>query len=105
MMETQPRFDYLGPLAVRDIAGKGKGLAATTDVPKGSLLLAETAFALSDGVEDIGYDVRNGEIIPPCYVRLVSKVVETAEGSPDSRLYSLYAGADWRCGHSPDREL
>jgi hypothetical protein len=100
MMESQPRFDYLGPLAVRDIAGKGKGLVETADVPMGSLLLAETAFALSDDVEDVGYDVRSGEMTPPCYVRLVSRVVEAGERCPNSRLYSLYADTDYDRGES-----
>ncbi|KAH7704106.1 TPR domain protein [Aphelenchoides avenae] len=40
--------DYVGPMEVVDIPGKGKGVVATQDVKKGTLLLVSKAFAIVD---------------------------------------------------------
>jgi hypothetical protein len=39
--------DYIGPVELCDIPGKGKGLVASQDIEKGSLLLASKAFSLT----------------------------------------------------------
>uniref|UniRef100_A0A915DCI8 SET domain-containing protein n=1 Tax=Ditylenchus dipsaci TaxID=166011 RepID=A0A915DCI8_9BILA len=39
--------DYVGPVEIVDIKGKGKGLVATRDVQKGTLLLVSKAFCLA----------------------------------------------------------
>ncbi|KAH7716363.1 SET domain-containing protein [Aphelenchoides avenae] len=38
--------DYVGPIEVVDIPGKGKGVVATQDIKKGTLLLVSKAFAI-----------------------------------------------------------
>ncbi|KAH7716697.1 TPR domain protein [Aphelenchoides avenae] len=39
--------DYVGPIEVVDIPGKGKGIVATRDIKKGTLLLVSKAFAIA----------------------------------------------------------
>lgn len=40
--------DYVGPIKVVDIPGKGKGIVASQDVKKGTLLIVSKAFAVVD---------------------------------------------------------
>src|SRR5687767_8378618 len=39
--------DYFGPIEVVSIHGKGKGIVAAKDLPKGTLLMVSKAFSLS----------------------------------------------------------
>jgi hypothetical protein len=42
-----PLADYIGPIEIRDIAGKGRALTVTRDVRRGELLLVTKAVAVS----------------------------------------------------------
>ncbi|KAH7716356.1 hypothetical protein AAVH_16253 [Aphelenchoides avenae] len=46
--------DYMGPIEVSDIPGKGKGVVATTDVKKGTLLLVSKALAIVGDGQSVG---------------------------------------------------
>ncbi|KAH7716357.1 hypothetical protein AAVH_16254 [Aphelenchoides avenae] len=48
--------DYVGPIKVVDIPGEGKGVVATKDVKKGTLLLVSKAFVIVGNWQSI-YDV------------------------------------------------
>uniref|UniRef100_A0A915EFQ6 Uncharacterized protein n=1 Tax=Ditylenchus dipsaci TaxID=166011 RepID=A0A915EFQ6_9BILA len=37
--------DYTGPVSIVDVPGKGRGLVASKNIPKGTLLLVSKAFA------------------------------------------------------------
>jgi hypothetical protein len=39
-------LDFIGAMEVKIIEGKGRALVATEDIPAGSMLLAEKAFAV-----------------------------------------------------------
>lgn len=40
-------LEFIGPIEIQIIKGKGRGLVATRDIEQGELLLAEKAFSLS----------------------------------------------------------
>jgi TPR repeat protein len=92
ILTRQPLFfdlsDYIGPISVVDIVGKGKGVVAAADIKEGTLLLAEKAFAINHNEEHrmlFGSGLTN-----------TVNIIRTIQLSPHrtSELYSLYPGPD-----------
>ncbi|RUS35526.1 hypothetical protein BC938DRAFT_480333 [Jimgerdemannia flammicorona] len=72
--------DYVGPMRVTEIPGKGRGMVATKEIAEGSLLMCSKAFAVvfeEKSVHDI-----------------VIKIVDKLKKEPwvATELYDLYAG-------------
>jgi tetratricopeptide (TPR) repeat protein len=70
--------DFVGPVKIVDIPGKGRGLCAITDVPEGTLLLAAKAFALSR------YD-RQAGLMSGNRMLLLTQVIQTFRSNPQRR--------------------
>jgi tetratricopeptide (TPR) repeat protein len=77
--------DYVGPIHIADIPGKGKGLVATIYIRRGTLILAEKAFA-------IGYEEEGRSH----YENYFSNVIRALQRNPErtSEFHSLYGGPD-----------
>ncbi|KAH7699132.1 TPR domain protein [Aphelenchoides avenae] len=90
--------DYVGPVEVADIAGKGKGLVATEDVTKGTLLMVSKAFAMSYPDEYApmvsGFNRVAGTRQSKPDTLNVVKAILTLERNPHRarEVYALYAG-------------
>jgi tetratricopeptide (TPR) repeat protein len=72
--------DYVGPVKIVDIPGKGKGLIVTADVREGTLLLAVKAVVVAQTAKQEH--------------RLVSELVQLLRRNPyrTDELYQLYSG-------------
>jgi TPR repeat protein len=77
--------DYVGPIRIADTPGKGKGLIATRDIRRGTLILAEKAFAI--GYEEGGCSH---------HMNYFSNIIRALQRNPErtSEFYSLYGGPD-----------
>lgn len=93
---------FVGNTRVRDSPGRGVGLFAARDVPRGGLVLCEKAFCVAWGnsqnsMAAVTYDVRDGRVrVSPA--GLVRKVVEKLRWTPSyieqvMGLYGDYRGA------------
>lgn len=96
---------FVARTRVGDSPGRGRGLFAACDVPRGGLVMCEKAFCVAWGDGEasaaaVTYDVRDGRIrVSP--VGLVRAVVERLRGTPSyiERVMELYG--DYRGGESP----
>jgi hypothetical protein len=79
--------DFVGPVKIVDIPGKGRGLCAITDVPEGTLLLAAKAFALASSDKKTGLMCGNRML-------LLIEVIRTFTNNPQrtTELYQLDSG-------------
>lgn len=86
-------------LQVSDIPGKGKGLIVTEDVPKGTLVLAEKAFAFAScddfkgnltTVDQFGIPAPNFKTLGLLIIETIQKLQRNPQQA--KMLYSLYAG-------------
>jgi tetratricopeptide (TPR) repeat protein len=78
--------DYIGPMRIADIPGKGKGLIAITDIGRGTLIMAEKAFAV--GWEEDGRSYHENYF---------GKLIRAIQDNPQrhEQFYSMYCGADY----------
>jgi tetratricopeptide (TPR) repeat protein len=89
--------DYSGPIEITDIVGKGKGLVASADIPKGTLLIGSKAFSLSYNPQDdfilIPRDFLRKLILRKTAYLNITKTIQTLKNNPHraSELYSLYS--------------
>lgn len=94
---------FVGRTRGEDSPGRGRGLFATCDIPRGGLVLCEKAFCVAwgDGKEPataVTFDVRDGRIrVSP--VGLVRAVVQKLRGTPSyvervMELYGDYRGSE-----------
>ncbi|KAG6362429.1 hypothetical protein INS49_010659 [Diaporthe citri] len=94
---------FVGRTGVGDSPGRGRGLFATCDIPRGGLVLCEKAFCVAWGdgqasATAVTYDVRDGRIrVSP--VGLVKAVVQKLRGTPSyigrvMELYGDYRGSE-----------
>lgn len=87
---------FVGNTRVGDSPGRGVGLFAACDIPRGGLVLCEKAFCVAwdnstDSVAVVTYDVRDGRVrLSPA--SLVRAVVEKLRGTPShiERVMGLY---------------
>uniref|UniRef100_A0A915EAU7 SET domain-containing protein n=1 Tax=Ditylenchus dipsaci TaxID=166011 RepID=A0A915EAU7_9BILA len=91
--------DYTGPVCIADVEGKGKGLVASRDISKGTLLLVSKAFSIAYKDE-----------LPNTHLMCINLVTNKADGATQALniirtvqtlkcnpemaadLYALYAG-------------
>ncbi|KAH7718142.1 tpr domain protein [Aphelenchoides avenae] len=89
---------YVGPVEVAGVPEKGKGLVASEDISKGTLLLVSKAFAMSCADEYVPMvftvNVING--VPQFKTQTLNivKTIQTLQRNPQrvQELYALYAG-------------
>lgn len=98
--------DYTGPIEIIDIEGKGKGVVASRDLVKGTLLLVSKAFSFS--IRNMTDENNNSNKSVIMSINLITKradgdmtqglnlveTVQTLKCNPQraKELYSLYAG-------------
>ncbi|KAK7696883.1 hypothetical protein SLS64_014111 [Diaporthe eres] len=101
---------FVGRTRVEESHGRGRGLFAACDIPRGGLVLCEKAFCVAWGdgkasATAVTYDVRDGRIrVSP--VGLVRAVVQKLRGTPSciARVMELYG--DYRGSEDvPDHEV
>lgn len=80
--------DYVGPVRVTNIPGKGRGVVATEDIAEGTLLLCSKAFAIVfEDERKEGVEVStNASILAKIVCKLQNEPLATAD------IYNLYAG-------------
>lgn len=99
---------FVGKTRVGDSPGRGRGLFAACDIPRGGLVLCEKAFCVAWGdgkasATAVTYDVRDSRIrLSP--VGLVRAVVQKLRGTPSyiGRVMELYG--DYRGEDAPSHE-
>uniref|UniRef100_A0A915D4V8 Uncharacterized protein n=1 Tax=Ditylenchus dipsaci TaxID=166011 RepID=A0A915D4V8_9BILA len=91
--------DYTGPVVIDDIKGKGKGILATKDIEKGTLLMVSKAFSIYCGSEhpDIQLDAFNLISNMPASKTQALNIIKTMQTllqNPDKAedFYSLHSG-------------
>ena len=97
--------DYIGPVMVSDIEGKGKGLIASEDILKGKLLMVSKAFSISiKKLRDENNNIQKSSLF--CLNLITNKIdtetktlnlIETVQNLRNNpqrakELYSLYTG-------------
>ncbi|KAI0849467.1 hypothetical protein F5Y00DRAFT_261600 [Daldinia vernicosa] len=93
--DTPPLIDcatYVGPVAIRDSPGRGKGLFTTKAVKAGELLLCEKAFAYSYAGDDSNTGISNTTILMNWHTNtmsmggqanLITQIVQKLYHNPD----------------------
>ena len=94
--------NYRGPIRFADVPGKGKGLVATRDIAKGTLLLVEKAFVFScpdehqiDG-DAILLATSSNRICKKEQLLTFQEALNKLRAQPakTTQFYTLYAGPD-----------
>jgi tetratricopeptide (TPR) repeat protein len=94
--------EYVGPLDVREVPGRGRGLVATRDVEPGELLLVARPVAVAAGMGGdpapvdvtVGLNLASGQLDGPAQVELPRVVMREALYRPElaRALHYFYAG-------------
>lgn len=91
--------EYVGPVEVKDMKGKGKGLVATRDIGVGELLLVSKPLAMGRGHREdltftVGMNLLTETVDPYPFVELISILVERAmdEKSFYGQVMELHSG-------------
>uniref|UniRef100_A0A915D845 Uncharacterized protein n=3 Tax=Ditylenchus dipsaci TaxID=166011 RepID=A0A915D845_9BILA len=91
--------DYTGPVCIADVQGKGKGLVASRDVPRGTLLLVSKAFSVAYKDELPNADVFCLNLLTNKADRSsqalnIIRTMQTLKCNPEmaADLYALFAG-------------
>jgi hypothetical protein len=90
--------DYVGPVVITDIPGKGKGLRMTSDVPEGTLLLASKALAISEFMPSdppiLVVDRKRKVPLSGSFYRLIGEVIRVLRDNPQrtNEVYGLDSG-------------
>jgi hypothetical protein len=89
--------DFVGPLEIAEIPGKGSGLVTTTAVSRGTLLLVSKAFAIADPPVSfilLACDTIRGIHLPASQYLAIAKSVQRLRKNPQlaTNLYSLFSG-------------
>ena len=95
--------NYKGPIEVADVPGKGKGVVATRDIAKGSLLLVEKAFVISypdeHQIEDdsIFLETTANRVCKKKELLTFQEAINKLRVMPTktTEFYALYAGSDY----------
>ncbi|KAI6177647.1 SET domain-containing protein [Aphelenchoides bicaudatus] len=90
--------DYVGPIEVTDVQGKGKGILATENIKKGTLLSVSKAFAIGYQKDHRGYlmavnlirDHADGAANKLQMIRVMEKLRKNPSRAKE--VYSLFAG-------------
>lgn len=102
---------FVGRAHVEESPGRGRGLFAACDIPRGGLVLCEKAFCVAWGdgkasATAVTYDVRDGRIrVSP--VGLVRAVVRKLRGTPSCIARVMELCGDYRGSEdvTPDHEV
>ncbi|RUS23993.1 hypothetical protein BC938DRAFT_474294 [Jimgerdemannia flammicorona] len=93
--------DYVGPVHVVQVAGKGRGIVATQDVRPGTLLMCSKAYAIVFKEELAKVHIRHIDDLPMhknylSKTYLITKIAHRVQQEPwtTRELYDLYAGVD-----------
>ncbi|KAH9833708.1 uncharacterized protein C8Q71DRAFT_859984 [Rhodofomes roseus] len=95
--------DYTGPVEVKTIPGRGRGIVVTRDVSAGELLMVSKALSFVEE-KDFRADVwrtalnfKTSRFMTRAQSANVAKVAQTVYGNPDiyDQLLHLYAGPDY----------
>mmetsp|Transcript_22495 Transcript_22495/g.59773 ORF Transcript_22495/g.59773 Transcript_22495/m.59773 type:complete len:205 (-) Transcript_22495:777-1391(-) len=91
--------DFVGPIWDVEIAGKGRGVVASQNIPKGKLLLCDRALVVADtstGPQTFAKNERKNQIKPESQIRAASELVHRMKDDEEfaRRVYNLYAGDD-----------
>ncbi|KAF2072513.1 hypothetical protein CYY_006180 [Polysphondylium violaceum] len=93
--------EYIGPLEIKRIPGKGRGLVVTKDIPAGTLLIASKGVGILDEkVDNIDFlktYVGDGKVLTLASLDIVSKVKNNIRTNPHlcHQLSKLYAGKEF----------
>uniref|UniRef100_A0A915D840 SET domain-containing protein n=1 Tax=Ditylenchus dipsaci TaxID=166011 RepID=A0A915D840_9BILA len=91
--------DYTGPVCIADVQGKGKGLVASRDVPRGTLLLVSKAFSIAykdelPNAELFCVNLLTNKADRPSQTLNIIRTIQTLKCNPAmaADLYALFAG-------------
>uniref|UniRef100_A0A915CL16 SET domain-containing protein n=1 Tax=Ditylenchus dipsaci TaxID=166011 RepID=A0A915CL16_9BILA len=91
--------DYTGPVCIIDVQGKGKGLVASRDLPKGTLLLVSKAFSIAykdelPNTAFFGLNLLTRQVDSASQALNVIRTIQTLKCNPEMAgdLYALFAG-------------
>ncbi|RUS34537.1 hypothetical protein BC938DRAFT_479791 [Jimgerdemannia flammicorona] len=81
--------NYVGPVRITEIPGKGRGMVATKEIAEGTLLMCSKAYSII--YEGELAEMNWSDSLPP---PIIIKVVEKLQAEPwtAAELYNLYAG-------------
>jgi tetratricopeptide (TPR) repeat protein len=90
--------DYVGPIAIADIPGKGRGLRTTAGIEEGTILMVSKAFAL--GIPEEGqqmthvFDLNHKIALSPSEGSLITATIQALRKNPHrtAELYQLDSG-------------
>jgi len=89
--------DYVGPIEVVEVAGKGRGVVATHDISKGTLLLCDRGLAVVESRSSVGiynlderWQRNNIESHALSIYSLVQRMMDDCDFA--RRVYNLHAG-------------
>ncbi|KAI6171541.1 Isoform A [Aphelenchoides bicaudatus] len=90
--------DYMGPIEIVDVSGKGKGVVAKNDISKGTLIMVSKAFSTGykkdfDGMLLTLNVIRKGQENAASKLQII-KAIEKVRKNPSTakEVYSLYSG-------------
>jgi len=89
--------DFVGPIEVVEIAGKGRGVVASHDISKGTLLLCDRALVVAASerrAETVAINERRQQLNTDSQIRAVSELVQRMKDDDEfaRRVYNLHAG-------------
>jgi tetratricopeptide (TPR) repeat protein len=99
--------DFVGPIKISEIEGKGRGLVTPRAVSRGTLLLVSKAFAFSDSSINLvltAIDAIRNVYWPPSQYFALMKSVQKLRKNPQlvNDFYSLFSGESDRGVSVPD---
>jgi tetratricopeptide (TPR) repeat protein len=101
--------EYTGPVTIRDVPKKGRGLVATEDIQPGQIVVISKAFALAklkknQEVEQLSLNLDTKRMNLPGHEALVAQIANRIYFEPESgeEFYNLFAGPELgTLGHEP----